>query len=515
MSREETCRPNPSVLVGRSFRESWFIGQVILSICLLAAGLLLLAVHQRFGPLVLILSGVAGFSAAMSALVISRTRFQIEICPDGFLVRKHAGEREFADDQVICASLSFRPNYTDGILTSTTRTFDVWVESETEPESIKMVNRLAVGTADPLAPLIERITAHLYTRAKSALEAGQSFEGEGWTLHASELVVHSGRSSESVRFDSLAAADVFDNQLCVWKHGQDEPVLRIPATSANTPILLKLLRERIVVGDEKDEVPAGDGLGRVLFERKPGRPAMAALWLMPPAALGAILVAAVSALVCRTPVLLLWGFVVAGAIGLLWSLVLSQCVEFRVHEHGVRRKLFFRSQQLKYAEVDSFTYSAVRQYVKGVYSGTNFTLTFASWPGGKLKKLTYSKRLRNADAALEHLRDHVSQLIADRMQAQFVEGHAVTWTDGLRFLAEGLEYRAAGFLGRKPPVTIPYSQIIGFDLHQGQFWLWTAGKKNATVKESISQPNFFPGYLFLSRLLAARPGAARTAERVG
>jgi hypothetical protein len=127
--------------------------------------------------------------------------------------------------------------------------------------------------------------------------------------------------------------------------------------------------------------------------------------------------------------------------------------------------------------------------------------------GGKLKKLTYSRKLQNADSALDHLRDHISHLIADRLAAQFASGRTVAWTDGLRFFPEGLEYRAAGFFGRKPPVVIPYSQIFGYDTNQGMFWLWVHGRKKPVVKENMALPNFFPGYIFLLRMLAARPVA--------
>jgi hypothetical protein len=176
----------------------------------------------------------------------------------------------------------------------------------------------------------------------------------------------------------------------------------------------------------------------------------------------------------------------------------------------VRRKWLFGTQQLKYADVDTFTYSAVRQFVKGVYAGTNFTLTFTSRADGKPRKLTYSRKLRNADADLDHLRDSVSQLIANRMAREFGEGRSVVWTDGLRFLPEGLEYRASGFLGRKAPIVLPYSQILGHDANQGVFWLWIQGRKKPVVKENMALPNFFPGYMFLLRLLAARPVAAHT-----
>ena len=179
----------------------------------------------------------------------------------------------------------------------------------------------------------------------------------------------------------------------------------------------------------------------------------------------------------------------------------------------MRRKWLFGIQQLKFTDVKTFTYSAVRQFVKGVYAGTNFTLTFASFADGKLRKLTYARKLRNADADLDHLRDSVSQLISNRMAAEFGQGRAVVWTDGLRFLPEGLEYRASGFFGRKAPVLLPYSQILGHDANQGMFWMWAQGKKKPVVKENMALPNFFPGYLFLTRLLAARPATAHATAR--
>jgi hypothetical protein len=94
------------------------------------------------------------------------------------------------------------------------------------------------------------------------------------------------------------------------------------------------------------------------------------------------------------------------------------------------------------------------------------------------------------------------------MESQFAQGNMVVWTQGLRFLPEGLECRASGFFGRKAPVVYPYSRISGCDANQGTFWLWVNGTKKPVVKENMSQPNFYPGYLFLARLLAARPPAA-------
>jgi hypothetical protein len=443
----------------------------------------------------------------------------VEVRPHGFLVRDRRQEREFADDQVICASLASRPNYVNGVLNSTTRTFDVWVEGAAGPERVKLMNRLVVGARDPLATLIDRVQLRLYERANAALAAGQPFEGEGWTLREEELEVPFRRETRIVQIDELAAAEIFDNHLSIWKTGRDEPAVRIPMGSANTWILLRLLHERIAARPEGAGPLAGQStggqLGRILFERKPGRTTKALLWLFPLA--GVFIVLFVGLAVFRAGAIALVGGLPAFFfVVLLWVFFVSHAVEFRAHEHGVRRKSLFRTQQLKYADVDVFTYSAVRQYVKGVYSGTNFTLTFVSQasPGktqAKMQTLTYSKQLRNADEGLEHIRDHVSQLIAQRMANQLAGGQTVIWTDGLRFLPEGLQYSAKGFFGRKLPVMIPYSQIHGYDADAGTFHLWIYGKNKPVAKESVALPNFFPGYLLLARLLAARPAAAQLA----
>ena len=275
---------NSSLQIGRSYKEWWFIALVFLAVVLIAGGTMLLAVRGPAGQGVLLAGAIAAVTAGLAAAHIARSRFQVEPTADGFLVRDRRGQRELRDDQVICASLSRKANYTNGVMRSTTRTFDVWVEGESGAEQVKMVSRLPVDASDPLHPLIERVFDHLHERAAAALEAGQPFEGEGWTLHSSELVVHARRSAQNVRFEELAAAEIFDDHLCVWKYGQDDPVLRIPMPSANTHVLLRLLSERIAPRPDDGAPRAGDGLGRILFERKSGKTVSALLWTLPIAA---------------------------------------------------------------------------------------------------------------------------------------------------------------------------------------------------------------------------------------
>ncbi|MGQ0636007.1 MAG: hypothetical protein ACT4QC_15460 [Planctomycetaceae bacterium] len=505
--------------VGASLRTWWFPAWVAVTLGLLVAGGMMLFAQTDGGLAVLAAGGASAIAVSLSGASLRARRRRVRITESGFQVHDRHGERAIADDQVICASLHVQSNYTNGELKSTTRVFDVWVEHETIPQRVQMVNRLSLHAADPLAPLIERVQKHLYERARDALAARQPFEGEGWTLHAGELVVAGGREARSVRVDELAAVGAFDDDLCLWRHGDDVPVVRIPLRRANTHVLARLLHESVPGEPEVDEPPDDSRLGRVLFERKPSRLMTAAAWALPVAACGCVAAGLAVALARGR-----FGPVIPAAIlgaiaGFVWLVVLSQYVRFRCHDLGVSRRWLWREERLRFADVATFAYSAVRQYVKGGYAGTTFTLSFVARPGVKPRKLVYSKTLRNADHELDRLRDHVSSIIAAGMAQEYRERQVVGWTEGLRFLQEGLEYRAAGFLGRKPPVILRFDQIQGYDAQQGVFQLWVYGVRKPVVKEQVGAPNFFPGYLLLAQLLeerqqTERAGAARQ-ERVG
>src|SRR5262249_48754131 len=171
-----------------------------------------------------------------------------------------------------------------------------------------------------------------------------------------ELVVHRRPASVEVRFDALAAADIFDDHLCVWKHGADEPILRIPIGSANTHVLLRLLHERITPRTGGGEAHPQESLGRVLFERKPERGIGGGVYLAPVNVVLGFSAAAVCAVVLGARDAWWVAAAVSLGIALVWILAATRSASFRVHENGVVRKGLFGAEHLKYSEVDTFTY---------------------------------------------------------------------------------------------------------------------------------------------------------------
>ncbi|MFN0053044.1 MAG: hypothetical protein ACKV0T_12735, partial [Planctomycetales bacterium] len=295
-----------------------------------------------------------------------------------------------------------------------------------------------------------------------------------------------------------------------WKYVR--PFLRLVAMLegiAERPVVVskvtlgRLLKERVIADPIDGGRNDGNDLGRILFERGPGRAVTWLLWLAPLKGVG-VVVGSLVATWWGRPEWLTIGGVTALVLFLLWGVALSQATRLTCHERGAAWRWLWRVRRLMFANVANVTFQTVRQYVKGVYSGTTFTLSLEGEEEGQPVKLRFARTLRSADPELEHVRDHVSRLIATRMAQSLAEGQRVAWTSRLALLRDGLEYRAPSLLAKKPPVTYRYDQLTGIDASGELFQAWVGGRRTPAIRESTGDPNFYPGYLLLVRILAAR-----------
>ena len=145
------------------------------------------------------------------------------------------------DRQVTAVRLAYRHKYAAGIRKHTTRDFEVWIEGRSQP--LRMSNRIAVGLSDPLAAAINRICNDLKERAAAGLASGQPLTGDDWSLRPAELTLRQGRTLVAVPFREIDKVGLFDDKLCIWCKGQDEPAARIAPGSRNAPVLGALLGE--------------------------------------------------------------------------------------------------------------------------------------------------------------------------------------------------------------------------------------------------------------------------------
>jgi hypothetical protein len=503
---------NAPVLVRSSMRTWDFTLLLVAGIALLAGA----ALAAGFGRVpVAVGLGLAGCGCVLGAVLGRRRRVQrrqwVQDLGDGFLVIDQAGERRFADDDVVSMALTRKNNYVNGLLKSETRRFLVWLASdEPAPEGLEMVNTTRTGAVDPLAGLVTRIGDLLFRRAGDDLAAGQAVLGECWTLQKDALTIRTEAAEVSCALADLAAVDFVDEDICLWRTGQDEAFARVPKKSANAYVLSRLLAEKLTQRPSPGPPPENAGLGRVIFERRPRRGTVATLVVL---GMVFLFVAAIAVLGGGLDALLwaIGSLALAGCflVGALYSLRTI----FRCHHFGVYKRGLFGERSLRYADVAVFSYSAVRHFHNGAYTGTIFRLGFEPVPERAGDRITHSVTLPHADNELEGLRDQVSRMIAARMGRQLVAGEPARWTPHLRFVPDGIEYRPAGFFGRREPVVVPFREIYSYQIHQGTFFLWAKDHKKAVIREAMTQPNFFPGFYLLAGMMPlAQPGASGAAQ---
>jgi hypothetical protein len=204
---------------------------------------------------------------------------------------------------------------------------------------------------------------------------------------------------------------------------------------------------------------------------------------------------------------------VAGAV-VIWNRRINM---FRCHAYGVARTTPKGVTKLQYREVGTFTYSGVRQYVNGAYTGTTVTLRFEPLDEEKGEPIVYKATFKNADDELENLREFISRVVAGHMLRRLQAGQIVRWTKNLVFRPDGLEVAKVGwFRGKGESNVIPYNQISAHDVTEGIFRLAFGGQRNWAVEEPVSQPNFFPGYVLLMMILhPPEPAPAEAAPAAG
>lgn len=502
--------PSPAAepLLVSDREQRWYsVGPMILGgLGILAA----VAVATLVGPTAAVFTALAGAGLLVIGFVVRywqvSRRAYLAVTPEGFVFTDRHGERAYADADVVCMSCGHKPNYSAGILKSYTRTLTLWVEGRGVSERLVMRTTLPLNSLDPLDRLMTRIADHLYKLAEVAVREGHPVEGEGWSIERKELLVENRLGTDAILLSELVAVDVFDNHICVWKRGEPQPIARVPVESANAHLLPRLLKDYLPPPSENGEPPSTEGLGRILFERRSKKVTIVVLWCC--VALFLLLGGTLIVLGLSDE----WGVVVMGIVFVLLGLMMvlpaigAQTTLFRCMEYGVSLLHWRGERKLRYTEVESFTYQAIRMYQNGVYTGTNLTLRFTPVAGVNEKPIKYHTQLQTGDEELDQLRDHISKVIAARMLGQLVEGQPVVWMDHLRIQKEGLEYRPKGFFGRKETMLIPYETITAFDIDTGVFRVWVQDQKKSVVNEAATQPNFFPGYFVLCTLFQGGGG---------
>ena len=436
----------------------------------------------------------------------------VTVTGDGFVLHDRRGDRTFRDEQVLCVSLlRVSQHRQDKIhespkLAAVVRTLAVWVETPQGCERIPMVNLIDADHADPLQEFIDRMQGRLLDEAQQALASGGTCAGEGWTLGRNDLTVDAGGTAESqqVPLRELAAAAIIDHAFCIWRRGQDDPLIRVPLESANAAVLVELLGDSLPERPPDNGEPESGVLGRLLFERRRRFERKDQIEMLATCCAGFVgcwIAAVLPGKMSLASAVM--GTLAAAAIWSGYRLLVSSGLILRCYEHGVWSRRFLCEERLAYSDVEQFRFSAMDLFVKGVYVHTRYVLEFVPRAATGRRTIRHAVRALHDDHALEQVRVHVSRAIAARMIQELQAGQPVTWTSRLRFHPEGLEATPPKGLFRGAAQLIPYDEVDGTELRDGWFYLWRSGVEAPAASERSGERNFFPGQIVLDQCLRA------------
>jgi hypothetical protein len=501
ITRRHLCEQEDDVmqkrfLIDGSLKSNWFTVPFALAIIALGIAIFMkLPLEPRDYPGYLIVTfGIAVFFAcvsAVSALRIVAKRRWLEVENDGFAIVNKGARKTYSDKDVMSLAHFVTRNYFNGKFTAITHSLTLWLPGQSGFETVSMNCRAKVGKLDEFGQFVDRVWTALVTRMKAYMDEGKPVVGEGWKLDKNALTARSAEGEELViPMADIAAVNTVDQNVCVWRKGEDLPCWKVKQKTVNASMLNKLLDDIIQARGAYQE----PGLGRILFERK--------------------IMTLTASIICY--LLVLVGFIFAVGLSFITLMIgipigigslaggvatwICRKDVLRCHSRAVFLRRWGRERHLMYEDVGSFSYSATRMYHNGIYTGTTLSMKFLPRNPATAKKISYSTTLSVIDDGLELLREHVSGVIAAQMGKLLAQDGSVPWTQNMRFLRDGLEYRATGFVRRSDPKVVPYTEITNFTVQDGTFHLWIKGSEKSVMHEAMSVMNFFPGYALLASM---------------
>lgn len=493
---------NERISVGSSFGNGWFIACIVVAVIALVAGGVLLTMQPEPGLIVLAIGGTFSLIAVVQGTLIARGRKWITPTAEGFTYEDRRGTFDFSDDDIVEIGTWAKRRMSNGVPKGYLRKCRLILEAGEYRGDLQFSYSFPITKPDPLAEFLERNLVRLTENAAASLLRGEAITGDSWILDSRELICRSRRQSESFPVNELIAADVVDNQVCIWIRQEPKPIAKFPAEELNALILLRHLNKQFT--DQGIKVDDEPGLGRIIFERDQSFSKATLVFvviLCSAMGLGSLYAAYLATKERDPSGLAFLSFVLfALATGIFAAVWLTRISILRCHTKGIVRITRTKTRELQYKDIQVFTYGAIRQYVNGSYTGTTVTMKFEPAPHTELEPIQYSATQKHLDGELENLRDHISTIIAKHMKERLDRGEDLDWTTGLVFTKNHLKIDTpGGILSKAKSRKLPYENCL-FSLNEGYFFLFKRGGKDAIYSIPVSTKNFFPGFILLNQL---------------
>jgi hypothetical protein len=462
---------------------------VLLSLILLGFGAWGMSAGGDWGMLTVILPGGLGlFTLAAGAVLFylrARSRGSLALYEQGFVCESAGRRTAVRFDEVDSLALRQTSRTSYGTLVGMDRRATVRSPAGT----LRFSQFSPTGKADSVAPVLNDLVGRLADVAEGRMRGGGSLDGPGWSLGPGGFSAKAGEIP--VPATQLARAGLFEHKVSLWRDGDERPFFSVRDAAPNALVLGRLV-QRLVRG--KPETAAAGELGRVLFVRRSRKSAVyTVLGGLALLALGFFLG---SRNVAGNDRLIALGMSVAGIVCLPASVLLwfKAC---RRHENGLSMTTLFGRREILYTDVERMSYSAVRHYHNGIYTGTQILL--AAYPAAG-KPIVFSAHSRGDSEDIDNLREDLARRIAGKLYARLAHQQEVPWTPRVRLSREGIRFEKQKFVGRGEAMFVPYAERPQIEIKAGTLHLSAPGRKGTLLRVPCMSQNFYPGFILFQAL---------------
>ncbi len=485
------------------FKKSGFttaIGLLIfVSLLIAGAGLIVVLIDERSIIPAVALMGVGGFLFIVSIIagIVKDKTTLFQVFADGIQIRSGGRLASISYSDIHAVAIKNKSRFANGEYTAMDLEMSLWTSSNVDgPPKHKFAGTIAAKASqhDAFIEAYPILIAKLAEALDQRLEKGERLKGKGFELDRTGLRI----GHDSLSYERIGMVGFFDEKVCVWKDGDQEPSYQFEPDGMNARIMIDIV-ERHLPENSRDgrEVP---GLGRMLFQKR-SKPSVG-ITLTVLGILSTISVLVFGGLIAVDLEVGIIGMAVSLFFAVLFGLagVNSRKAYFRCHEKGVAKANMFGRNELEYHEIATFSYSAVRNYYNGAYTGTTLSFTFDPEPGSMKKGIKYNTHVMNESSGdLDGLRNHIAGVISVKLEKQILAGEELAWGPA-HLSKDGVRFRRSKLFGKGDEDFLNWDQIAGANMDQGYFHIFSTSEEKSVVNMPVTVPNFFPLMVVFLRL---------------
>ena len=327
---------------------------------------------------------------------------------------------------------------------------------------------------EALDPMLDHIAAR-------AAAAPRPRAGKGWRIEQGTFVAR----RERVPLSEISAAGVFERDVRLWRHREEEHFFAVRYQSKNARVLLALVGDRAAEIAPEPEPTQGAGIGRLLFARR------TTFWSVLGNAVIALFILGLAWMALERylglDMELAIGIAVGGAVLWMANAIYRRSVHYRFHERAVVRSSALGTRTLAYANAASMKWGEAGITFEHMIP-MGLTVRGRLVPDDGSRPLTIILHaFRVDDPDLLAVRNAISAHIAENMHRRVLRGERVPWTSKAMFTPEGLVVKGE---------ILPYDGSVTVHFHDGWLMFFRGNDtRRPFALLSASDENFYPGWM--------------------